>query len=272
MTPFDTCSLCPRLCRSACPVATGSGREIAAPSWIGHVLRAYRLGRVDRDEALAVATLCADCGGCADLCHLHVPLPQLLREVRAELGAGGVLGPLAAIEGSAAVIVVETDDRPLAAALAARSGREVSRWPAPDRLGVDGIESPGWSERAAALRERVGPREVVVADGGAAAALGAAGIAYRWAWDWLGVPAPPVGSCATGGDRPLRCCGAAGPLARFHPDDAARVARMFAERAVPGVFADVRCSAHLRRSGAAVRDWVDGVIDGVPDGAHAEEA
>lgn len=264
-TSFDTCSLCPRLCRSACPVATGTGRELAAPAWIGTVLRDWERGVASDDDARYVATLCVDCGGCRDLCHLHVPLPELLRTVRARLVAPPPPAPLAPIVGSGDV-VVEADERPLAAILARRSGRTVARWPTPDRLGVHAIEAPDWSSHAAAIRAAVGARTVVTQDGGVARALDAAGVGYQWASSWLGeTDAADVGSCATGGVRPLACCGGAGPLAAHHPDDAARVGDRFVERLDPGsdrgstegapVLADARCRDHLRRH--ALRDRID---------------
>ena len=75
-----------------------------------------------------------------------------------------------------------------------------------------------------------------------------------------------VGSCANDGLRPLACCGAAGPLRRAHPEDAARVAVMFAERADPGLIGDARCAEHLRAAGAAtVVAWLDAALTELPD-------
>ncbi len=61
---LDTCAVCPRLCRPACPVAMGSGREAAVPAVIAEVVRAWRDGRVGDDLAREAATLCVGCGGC----------------------------------------------------------------------------------------------------------------------------------------------------------------------------------------------------------------
>jgi hypothetical protein len=254
---FDTCSLCPRLCRDGCPVATGSAREATVPAWIASTLREWELGRLDDNAAIEAATACVDCGGCRDHCHLHVPLPEYLRTVRAKLVAPPPIAPLAPIEGEGAWVAVETDDRPLAALLARKLGLAVRRWPTVDRLGADATESAVWAQHAPRIRAAVGASSVVVADGGAAHALGAAGVAVTWAHVLVGETEEHVGSCAAGGDRPLRCCGAAGPLVRHHPDDALRVARLFASRGEVERVVDSRCRNHLRAAGIHASDWVD---------------
>jgi ferredoxin len=259
---FGTCSLCPRLCRHACPVTTGSAREAAVPALIAGVLRDWERGKLSDADALEVATLCVDCGACRDACHLHVPLPEHLRVVRRQLAPPVPLQPLQAIEGQGAVVAVETDERPLAAILQRHLGQDVARWRTTDRLGVGGMESLGWESHAVQLRERAGSRQVVVADGGAASALGAAGVAYVWAAQLLGVELGGVSSSCVlegekVGDRLLACCGGAGPLARHHPEDAQRVAQRFWDgRRV----ADARCRAHLRTAGLPAEDWLDGLV------------
>jgi ferredoxin len=257
VTRFDTCSLCPRLCRDACPVATGSAREATVPAWIGATLREWELGRLPDSAALEAATACVDCGGCRDHCHLHVPLPEYLRTVRAALVEAPPIAPLAPIEGTGEWIAVETDERPLAALLATRLSGGVRRWKTTDRLGVDAVESPAWAQQAPRLRSAVGAARVVVADGGAARALAAAGIEVTWAHVAAGEAEAHTGSCVAGGDRPLRCCGAAGPLLRHHPDDARRVALRFAERSDDLRLVDARCRNHLRSAGITASDWID---------------
>lgn len=259
MSGLDTCVLCPRLCRNACPVATGSAREAAVPTWIATVLREWEAGRLPASVAREAATLCTDCGGCRDACHLDRPLPELLRRARAALLEAPAMEPLRPITGAGELVAVEADDRPLAALLAARLGRPVRRWCTGDRLGVAAIEHASFAQRGAAIREALGPLHAVVADGGVAAALSAAGASFRWVYEL--VPGlrtdDTVGSCACGGERPLACCGGAGPLARHHPADAARVAERFVERGGGGVLADARCRGHLRAAGLAARDLVD---------------
>lgn len=265
MSGLDTCVLCPRLCRHACPVATGSAREAAVPTWIATVLREVEAGRRPSADALAAATLCTACGACHDACHLGRPLPDLLRDARARMEPVPGIEPLGPIEGTGTLVAVETDERPLAALLARRLERPVRRWRTGDRLGVAAIEHPSaFDARAAALRSAVGDLEVVTADGGVARALEASGVGYRWLSDL--VPElrsrGATGSCADGGRRPLACCGGAGPLARHHPEDAARVARTFALRGEIAWLADARCRGHLRAAGVDVRDLVDALVEG----------
>jgi hypothetical protein len=258
VTPFDTCSLCPRLCRDACPVATGASREAAVPAVIAGVLRDWRLGRASDELASEAATLCLDCGGCESACHLHRPLPQQLREVRRALVTAPRPAPLQPIEGEGDLVAVEADERPLAAVLAKRLGRPVRRWPTADRLGASSIEGPAFADHARRLREAAAGRKVVVADGGSARALAAAGIAASWAHEWVERRVEGcVGSCVAGGDRPLRCCGGAAPLAWRHPADARRVARTFAARMDGERVVDARCRDHLRSAGVEARDLLD---------------
>ncbi len=256
MTPWDTCRVCPRLCRDACPVATGSGREAAVPMWIATTLHAWEHQGGSKEDAAAAATLCTDCGGCRDHCHLHRPLPELLRAARGRLLPEPPMEPLGPVEGGEHLVVIETDDRPLHRVLRDR-GHEVAVLRTGDALGVAAIEHPGFERRAAELRDRLAGRQAVVVDGDVARALGAARVPFRWAWELVGEAAGGVASCATGGDRPLACCGGAGPLPRHHPEDAARVARLFVERGEVSSVADGCCRAHLRRAGAAVTDWLD---------------
>lgn len=259
MSGLDACVLCPRLCRDACPVATGSAREAAVPTWIATVLREWEARRLPASVAREAVTLCTDCGACRDACHLDRPLPELLRRARAELLEAPATEPLGPITGAGDLVAIEADERPLAALLATRLGRPVRRWETADRLGVAAVEHPVFVHRARAIREALGPLQAVVADGGVATALAAAGVAFRWVHDL--VPglrgADVVGSCACGGARPLACCGGAGPLSRYHPDDAARVARMFVERGGTGVLADARCRGHLKAAGLEARDLLD---------------
>ncbi|HHO54527.1 MAG TPA: hypothetical protein ENK18_27560 [Deltaproteobacteria bacterium] len=260
MTAWDTCSLCPRLCRSACPVATGSGREAAVPTWIAWTIRGWGAGQLSQELAAEAASLCTDCGACQEHCHLGRPLPELLRGARTRLLPPPALEPLEPIEGEGSLVVIEADARPLAAWLQRALGRSVRRWSTPDRLGIAAVEHPVFTHRAARLREAVADLEVVVADGGIATVLQRADIAFSWLHEVLPelVADRTIASCRTGGRRlGLACCGAAGPLARHHPEDAERVGALFLERCGGGVLLDARCREHLRRCGASVHDVVD---------------
>lgn len=255
---WSTCALCPRLCRPACPVTTGSRREAAVPAVIAAAILEWERGDLSAELAAQAATLCTDCGACQDWCLIDRPLPRLLREVRPRLLPEPLIEPLRPIEGEGSRVAVEADDRAFARALSRRLDAPVRRWVTRDHLGVAAVEHPSWPARARALRAHVGEAEVVVADGGSARALEAAGVPFRWLHEVVpGLPGG-VGSCAVAGEpRPLRCCGAGGPLPRHHPEDARRVGRAWLDRTRSRTLLDARCRAHLRASGGDVVDLLD---------------
>ncbi len=257
---FALCALCPRLCRPACPVAVGTGREAATPTAIAGVLLDWQRGLVSDEHAAHAAALCTHCGGCQDHCHLHRPLPDLLIEAGRALLTPPAPHALQPVEGSQGPIVVEPDERPLAAALTTLTGLPHRAWKTDDYLGAASVYGPGWSQHCVALGSHAGQAAVIVADGGSARALEAAGVKYRWLADVFDADLPLVSSCVCGGEqqRPLQCCGATGPLPQEHPEDAALVARGFARRLTDGaVLADARCRGHLQRAGAPARDLID---------------
>lgn len=258
--PWSTCALCPRLCRVSCPVATGAAREAAVPSFLALALGEWEQGELDDDTARQVATLCTDCGACQDRCHIDQPLPEALRRARATLLDPPAMAPLEPIEGDGELVAIEADERPLAEALTRSLGRPVARWSTVDRLGVAAIEHPIWERRAASLREAVGSRSVVVVDGGVARALTSAGIGFQWLHELDRTLGTGAGSCAAGGDRPLACCGGAGPLPVHHPDDAKRVAVLWMERADDWRCTDGRCRSHLRAAGGNATDPLDELL------------
>lgn len=259
---WSTCALCPRLCRTACPVATGAGREAAVPSFIAQTLGEWELGRATEAEARYVATLCVDCGACQDRCHQHRPLPEALAASRARLFDAPGLEPLQPIEGDAAVVAIEVDDRSFAAVLALELGVEVARWPTGDRLGVQAIEHEVFQRRIRRLRRHAEGRSLVVCDGGVASVLSAAGLAFDWLHHRIPDLALDHGSCRTGDSGPLACCGAAGPLLTHHPADATRVGMTWLQRADGWAVADSRCSHHLRSCGGeGVRDALDVLME-----------
>lgn len=256
------CVLCPRLCRTACPVATGSSREAAVPAMIAGVLHEWREGRLPASMAAEAATLCTDCGACQDLCHIHQPLPALIVAARTELLPPPSIEPLRPSTGVGDLVAVEADDRPWAAALAASLGKRVARWVTADGLGVEAVGWPMWEARAAALVARAAGKTIVVADGGSARALREAGVSVVWLHTLVPEAREGCGSCETDGPTPIACCGGAGPLAAHHPEDAGRVAAWWLERAGTAEVRDARCRAHIARSGAAPRDTVDRLLLG----------
>ncbi len=259
MSRFDTCSLCPRLCRTACPVATGSSREAAVPTQIAAVLRDWERGLAPRELAREAATLCVDCGACQSLCHLHRPLPEALREARADLVVVAAPQRVGPVEGTARRVAIETDGRGWAVALSRTLGEPVARLRTRDALGAAAVECPSHDAHFREVRRRLHGLQVVVAHGGVAQVLERAGVAYEWLHTLAGLTLAT--SCRCGGASPLACCGAAEPLASHHPDDARRVAELYLERGADKQVADSRCSAHLRALDDTVRDAVDTLLE-----------
>lgn len=253
---LNTCSLCPRLCRHACPVAVGTGREAAVPAQIAIVLRDWDRGLHPDALAVAASTLCVDCGNCQDACHLHRPFVQAVREVRARLGVLPAPAPLAEIidpAGARARAVFVGDAAESRAAVLSGALREpVAAWPTSDGLGWRALGGPAWPRHAEAIRERAAGRALLVDDGGCGDALAAAGLAFRWVHEALEVHGTAA-SCRQGGVLGVGCCGAAGPLASHHPEDAARLAG----RVRCDALADMRCAGHLRAQGRRVQDVWD---------------
>jgi hypothetical protein len=230
---------------------------------------------VERDalpESMArdALTLCTDCGACQDHCHLHRPLPELLRNARVEWVPRPAREPIRPVEGKGDWIAVESDDRPFAKALSRALGTAVRRWKTVDGLGVETLPYPGSEEWLARLRSIVGTRRVVVISGGVAKVLTAAGIGFDWLHEVVRDLPSGDGSCAIDGKRPLACCGAAGPVSQFHPDDAARMARVWLDRSEEWRVRDARCRAHLMEQvgshpdaagGARVTDPLDALLE-----------
>ena len=246
----DSCAVCPRLCRHACPVAEGTAREAAVPANLARIVRGWRAGLFDDALAAEAATLCVDCGACTDACHLHVPLPDALAAVRAERGVVPAPAPLRPIEGSGARVALHTDARAWSAALAERLGEPVAAWSTDDDLGWSGRGHPGWTVHLQRVRVHVGAREVITASQDAARVLAAAGVRVTSLAAALGLE--HAAGCGAG---PTGCCGGRGPLREHHPADAARMA---ARMAWSGPLADPACRHHLRACGRVeAHDVVD---------------
>lgn len=258
---LDTCALCPRLCRPACPVASGSAREAAVPSVIAGVLLDWQRGLGDAALAAKAATLCVDCGACQAHCHLDRPLPAALRFARVELVPVPPFEALRPIEGRGRMVAIEADERPLAKALARRLAEPIRRWPTADRLGVAAIDYPAFENRLAEVRATLADCEVVVVDGAVAEVLKRAGVSFRWLHEVVPDLAAPCGSCRTAGPKPAACCGAAGPLAQHHPEDAVRVGRHWLARTEERRVNDARCRNHLVAIDASVRDALDLLLE-----------
>jgi len=258
-----TCALCPRLCRPACPVTVATAREAATPTALASAGLLWQRKQWSDARAAEALTLCTDCGGCQAHCHIDYPLPDLLRQLRGAATPQPPMAPLQAIEGAGRWLAVESDARPLAAALAQALEEPVRRWRTSDRLGVAALEHAGFSAHAQAIQETLrGVEEVVVIDGGSAQALERAGVSYRWLQDVLpDLTTTGLRSCrSTGAPSPLSCCGGAGPLARLHPEDARRVGQRWLEETDSRQVVDARCRDHLRACGGDVQDPLDALL------------
>lgn len=262
MSVWDRCALCPHLCHSACPVALGSGRQAAVPAVLASVLLLAERGDVPAELAAEASTLCTDCGACQEHCHLDVPLPELLREHRRRTLPDPKVEPLRPLVGRGSTIAVESDDREWSGALARVLGEEVAVWRTGDDLGVRALHGTSSSTRLARIRTLVGDRRPVVISGGVAEVLEAAGVDFAWLRDLLPQLPDGAGSCRLGGNRPLACCGGAGPLPEHHPEDARRTGALWLDRAHEWTVGDARCRSHLRSCGGEVTDPVDALLSG----------
>lgn len=187
---FDHCSLCPKLCRHVCPVATATGREAATPTAIATVLAAYSKGWVSKDMANMAATLCIDCGACSEHCHSEIPLAEMLSTFRSSELPAEEVEPLGSIQGSHPVTLVQVDQRPVATALSAALGHKVSVLQTTDRLGLASLGTVGFEEHAGYINRLLKDRDVVCYDEGVAEILLAAGISWTWLSEMAFLSAP----------------------------------------------------------------------------------
>ena len=195
------CSLCPRLCRPACPVTVGTAREIATPTLLAAAALLGQRKQWPESRVAHVVTMCTDCGACMEHCHLHAPLPEALRQTRRQVVPEPPMEPLEAIEGEGRRIAIESDEREFAKVLSGRLGEPVRRWRTRDALGVAAIEHPGFEARARAIRAAVGDGDAVVIHGGVAQALTASQISFRWLHELVAEAPEGLGSCQVGGKK-----------------------------------------------------------------------
>ncbi len=88
---LETCTFCPKLCRSACPVSNAEPRETLTPwgkmALVNHMVH----GDVPVDDDHGIpAWACTGCGRCAKRCDHEIPVASVLRSARAELTKAGV--------------------------------------------------------------------------------------------------------------------------------------------------------------------------------------
>ena len=212
------CSVCPKLCRPACPVAAGTGREAAQPWRISDaVVRGVAAGW-SVELAQQVAS-CTGCLACASPCLPGTNLPEESRAARAAAASAGAPLPAAVAmrnrvaatgsprrgtrpglvpDGGATTATTvlwlgcPADGTPVgdaAVALFAAAGEPVRCEAAGQCCGAVtndlGLASETAALAAGAARDLAGAERVVVASPSCARMM-------REEWPRLGLPAPPV--------------------------------------------------------------------------------
>jgi hypothetical protein len=259
---FLSCALCPRLCRHVCPVAWGTGREAATPTMLATMQVLAARGEVSSEVAYASASLCTDCGACSEHCHNDNPLSDWLREARVRDQS---LADLPEVVGEGDVLLITSDNRAVAGAVAKSLQRSVATLSLPNGVGLEGLSKHERTTRLAEVSARCQARDVVVTDGEVASALTQAKVPWRWLHELLAVDSEILATCHEGQASHL-CCGAREPIRSAHPAAAQAMAKRFAEEMTGGLCADVRCANHLRACGVDVTDIVDVVVAGERDG------
>ena len=79
-----TCSLCPKMCRFACPVASATADEGATPTTMMQAWIQAREGRLSWDAAAEALSRCTGCEACRVPCEYEINIPKLLYRARAE--------------------------------------------------------------------------------------------------------------------------------------------------------------------------------------------
>ena len=81
---MEVCALCPKLCRSECPVSAAEGSETSTPTGLLALVHLARAEQRDLSPAEAEALWhCSGCRGCEPLCDLHQSPADLLHRERA---------------------------------------------------------------------------------------------------------------------------------------------------------------------------------------------
>jgi Fe-S oxidoreductase len=207
------CSLCPKLCRPACPVAAGTGREAVQPWRISDAVVRGTASGWSLPLAEQVAS-CTGCLACAQPCLPGTNLPEESRAARAAAAEAGVPLPAAVAlrervaatgtprtephprnDADAATVLWlgcptdGTDVGPAAVALFMAAGERVRCEADGDCCGAV-THDLGLTAETAALASRAaaglaGAERVVVASPSCARMM-------REEWPRLGLPAPPV--------------------------------------------------------------------------------
>lgn len=80
---LELCTYCPKLCQSACPVATTDGNEAHSPWGLMQTLNLVRRGEIPfNGEVAAKSYQCLTCRACMEQCEYDNDVPGVLAEVR----------------------------------------------------------------------------------------------------------------------------------------------------------------------------------------------
>ena len=262
MSKLETCVLCPRLCRPACPVATATGREAAVPGLIAAAVFDWQRKLVDDEVVKDALALCTDCGACTSFCHIKQPLSELLAEARTAAGLLKNPQPVSEVSGSGSFVAVLADQRDWAPALAKILSEPVRSLTTTDALGAYSVGGPGWKNHKVRLKDTFRGLSPVIADGGTKKALEAADISFHWLHELVPELAAESGSCcAPGTPLKLACCGGAWPIVEERPEEARQMGMYLLRDGSELALNDARCSAHLRSCGATVSDAVTRLME-----------
>ena len=94
---IDTCATCPKLCRSACPVAEVEARETTTPWNLVNFGGFVKRGLVTLEDYGDLPYHCSDCGACTDACLHNNDVPGLISLGRQRLLSAG-LAPTKVLE------------------------------------------------------------------------------------------------------------------------------------------------------------------------------
>ncbi len=85
------CSLCPKMCRFACPVAEGSADEGATPTAMMQAWELAKDGQLPWEDAADAFSKCTGCEACRAPCEYGQDVPAMLYAARAEAWEKGAV-------------------------------------------------------------------------------------------------------------------------------------------------------------------------------------
>lgn len=159
--PTTLCAFCPKMCRSACPVAETEGSETVIPWAKMSLVYLAREGQLNLEEASARRALeaCTGCGACVEKCAHGNPVAESLFSARAVSGDPRIAEHRAAFERTGDV--KGRDHGEALAALPRNPGARIAYFPGCTRACEDG---PDAIRRDLRALERAVDEKVAVCD------------------------------------------------------------------------------------------------------------